>query len=249
MIEPLSADKLRWICDPASLPFETTADVDPLPAVVGQDSAVEALKFGLECGAAGQNIFVRGLTGTGRMRLVRRMLEELRPTCRVKHDLCYVHNFSEVDRPRLVTLPAGRARTFRRSVHQFAEFIRDGLAEALNADAVKARREAIERIGNDRIEKITEPFESALKEAGLALVSVQLGPVAQTAIFPVVDGKPVPPEEYEDLRDSGGITDEQHSAFETNRETYQRLFGQAREAQIPILNSNRFLILIGYGER
>jgi len=222
MIEPLSADKLRWICDPASLPFETTADVDPLPAVIGQDSAVEALKFGLECSAAGQNIFVRGLTGTGRMRLVRRMLEELRPTCHVKHDLCYVHNFTEVDRPRLVTLPAGRARTFRRSVHQFAEFIRDGLAEALNADAVKARREAIERIGNDRIEKITEPFESALKEAGLALVSVQLGPVAQTAIFPVVDGKPVPPEEYEDLRDSGGITDEQHSTFETNRETYQR---------------------------
>jgi len=222
MIEPLSADKLRWFCDPESLPFETTAEVEPLPGVVGQESAVEALQFGLECGAAGQNIFVRGLTGTGRMRLVRRMLEELRPTCSVKQDRCYVHNFSEIDRPRLISLPAGRARAFRRGMHQFAEFIRDGLAEALNADAIKARREAIERIGNERIEEVTHPFESALKKADLALVSVQLGAIAQTAIFPVVDGKPVPPEEYENLREAGEIADEQHEKFEKSREAFQR---------------------------
>jgi len=222
MIEPLSAEKLRWHCDPASLPFETTEEVEPLPGVVGQDSAVAALQFGLESGAPGQNIFVRGLTGTGRMRLVRRMLEDMKPTCSRKQDRCYVHNFTEINRPRLISLPAGRARAFRRSVHHFAEFIRDGLSEALNADAIKARREAIERIGNERIEAVTHPFEGALKGADLALVSVQLGAIAQTAIFPVVDGKPVPPEEYENLREAGEVSDEQHEKFEANQEKYQR---------------------------
>jgi len=220
--EPLPAEKLRWRCDPQSLPFETTAEVEPLAGVVGQDSAVEALQFGLECGAPGQNIFVRGLSGTGRMRLVRRMLEEMDPSCSVKQDRCYVHNFSEVDRPRLISLPANKARGFRRSMHQFAEFLRDGLADALNADAIKARREAIERIGNDRVEEVTHPFEESLKGADIALVSVQLGAMAQTAMFPVVEGKPVPPEEYEELRESGKVTDEQHEAFDKNRETYQR---------------------------
>ena len=33
------------------------------------------------------------------------------------------------------------------------------------------------------------------------------------------------------------------------REKYQQLFNQAREAQIPVLNSNRFFILIGHTER
>jgi len=222
MVDTLPAEKLRWHCDPASLPFETTKDAEALPGVVGQDSAVEALQFGLECGAAGQNIFVRGLSGTGRMRLVRRMLEEMQPTCEKKQDRCYVHNFSEPDRPRLISLPAGRARAFRRRVQDFAEFLRDGLPEALNADSIKARRESIERHGNERIEKVTEPFEKALKEAELALVSIQLGALAQTAIFPVVDGKPVPPEEYESLREEGKVTDEQDGQIKEAREKYQR---------------------------
>ena len=154
MIDPLPADQLRWHCDPDSLPFETTAEVEALPGVVGQDSAVAALKFGLEVDAPGQNIFVRGLTGTGRMRLVRRMLEELKPTCDIKQDRCYVHNFSEPDRPRLISLPAGRARAFRRRMHDFAEFLRDQLPEALNADSIKSRRESLDRMGNERIKKM-----------------------------------------------------------------------------------------------
>ena len=222
MIEPLPAEKLRWTCDPDSLPFETTEEVEPLPGVVGQDSAVSALKFGIECQADGQNIFVRGLAGTGRMRLVRRMLEELKPTCSVKQDRCYVHNFTESNRPRLISLPAGKARGFRRNMHQFAEFVRDGLVEALKADPVKARLEAIERIGNDRIEVATAPFEAALKEASLALVTVQMGAAAQTAIFPVHEGKPVSPEEYEELRSKGTIDDDTHEQLEKDRERFQR---------------------------
>ncbi len=222
MIEPLPAEKLRWTCDPDSLPFETTEEVTPLPGVVGQDSAVAAIEFGIECHANGQNIFVRGLAGSGRMRLVRRMLEEIKPTCKVKQDRCYVHNFSEENKPRLISLPAGRARGFRRSMHRFAEFVRDGLVEALKADAVKTRLEAIERIGNERIEVVTAPFEKALKDANLALVTVQMGAVAQTAIFPVHDGKPVPPEEYEELRSQEKITDEENKQIESDRETYGR---------------------------
>ena len=75
--QPLAADNLRWRCDPAKLSFKTTADLEPIVGVVGQDDAVEALRFGLEIDAPGQNIFVRGLTGTGRMTLVRRLLEEV----------------------------------------------------------------------------------------------------------------------------------------------------------------------------
>ncbi|MHC4340132.1 MAG: hypothetical protein ACYSX0_07975 [Planctomycetota bacterium] len=95
MVEPLACDALRWHCDPDSLPFKTTEEVDPIVGVVGQTSAVEALRFGLECDAPGQNVYVRGLTGTGRMTLVRRLLEELQPACRTKLDRCYVHNFSK----------------------------------------------------------------------------------------------------------------------------------------------------------
>ena len=202
-MEPLPADALRWRCDPDSFQFETTAQVEPPSGLIGQQSADEALRFGLATDAPGQHIFIRGLTGTGRMRFVRRLLTELSPECRAELDRCYVHNFRLPERPRLINLPAGRARPFRRHVQELAEFIRDGLAEALDSEALKVRREALERREKDEAAEVTDPFEKDLKEADLALVSLQLGTHTQTAIFPRVDGKPVPPEEYEQLRAQG----------------------------------------------
>src|SRR5438105_13092743 len=75
----VSAD-LRWCCDEAWLPFASTDEVEPLTGVVGQDAAIEALRFGLEISGPGPNIFVRGLPGTGRLSLVRQLLDALRPT-------------------------------------------------------------------------------------------------------------------------------------------------------------------------
>ena len=87
-MEPLPADALRWRCDPDSFQFETTAQVEPPSGLIGQQSADEALRFGLATDAPGQHIFIRGLTGTGRMRVVRRLLTELSPECRAELDRC-----------------------------------------------------------------------------------------------------------------------------------------------------------------
>ena len=221
-MEPLSADALRWRCDPDSFAFETTEQVEPQRGLAGQQSAVEALRFGLATDAPGQHIFIRGLTGTGRMRLVRRLLEELGPECTAKLDRCYVHNFKIPERPRLVNLPAGSARRFRRLVQELAEFVRDDLAEALNSEALKARREALERREKAEAEEVTAPFEQDLKEADLALVSLQLGPMTQTALFPRVDGKPVPPEEYEQMRAKGQVTDAIYESHQQRIEAFQK---------------------------
>ena len=45
---------------PDALSFETTEDMAPLEGFVGQDAAIEALRFGIECAAPEQNVFVRG---------------------------------------------------------------------------------------------------------------------------------------------------------------------------------------------
>jgi len=216
------ARELRWHCDPATLPFETTKDVATTPRVVGQSAAVDALSFGLETTAPGQNIFIRGITGTGRMTLVQRLLKELSPPCKAQHDRCYVHNFAEPERPRLLTLPAGKARAFRRQVQELAEFVRDGLWNALESEPIKVRREALQKREKEETTALTGPFESALKEANLALVTMQLGPIAQTAIFYVSEGKPIPPEEYETLRAKGEVSDEENDAIEKRKEQFQK---------------------------
>jgi len=60
----LEPEKLRWRCEPARLPFETTAQAELREGFVGQERALRALKMGVELGAPGYNVFVCGLAGT-----------------------------------------------------------------------------------------------------------------------------------------------------------------------------------------
>ncbi|MCP3905854.1 MAG: AAA family ATPase [Planctomycetes bacterium] len=217
---PLSAADLRWRCDPSSLDFETTAEIEPIDDVIGQETAVEALQFGLESRAAGQNIFVRGLSGTGRMTLLRRLLEELQPTCPQAQDRVFVHNFSTAERPRLISLPPGSARQFKRLLDRLADFVRDDLGPALSADGVMARKTSLEEAAQEEVKTVVGPFEDALKEAGLALVTVQAGSGAHTSLFPVVGEKPVPPEQFEQLHAKGEVDDAQHERYHEQRQTF-----------------------------
>ena len=59
-------EKTCWSCDSESFNFECTDELVPLDRFIGQDRAQEALRFGLEVDKPGYNLFVTGLTGTGK---------------------------------------------------------------------------------------------------------------------------------------------------------------------------------------
>ncbi len=200
---PLPPDALRWRCNPQDLTFESTAALEPLDGVIGQDDAVESLRFGLETSAPGQNIFVRGLTGTGRMTLLKRLMEEIRPNCPRSSDRCFVQNFSQPDRPRLITLPRGRAAAFRDHLDRLIAFIRGELRPALASERIKARRAALDQSAEQELEALMGPFNEALATAGLTMMTIQAGPIVHPVILPLWEGKPLPPEAFEQLRADG----------------------------------------------
>src|SRR5438874_846595 len=71
-LSPLRPDQLARLCDPDSLGFESTDQVPPLDALVGQDRALAALELGLGLDAPGYNVYVAGPTGSGRTSTVRK---------------------------------------------------------------------------------------------------------------------------------------------------------------------------------
>ena len=222
--QPIATAKLRWRCDPGALSFETTADIDPETGVIGQVDAIESLRFGLETDAPGQNIFVRGLKGTGRMTLVRRLLEDIRPSCPLARDRCYALNFDHPDRPRLISLPRGRGSAFRKRVDKLADFIRDDLGRALASQAVLERRAHLDRVHHAKAKAVTEPFEESIRDAGLALASFEAGPVTKSMLVPLVDGKPLQPHEFEQMQDDGSFSPEQLEQYNKQREHFARDF-------------------------
>ncbi len=198
---------LRWRCKHSDFDADSTLQIEPATGILGQDTAVDALRFGLDISGPGQNIFVRGLTGTGRLTLVRRVLEGMTLKCPLIKDRCYVHNFSQPERPRLITLPPKRGQEFRRRVDRLIDFIRNDLPTALSSEGINARRRNVEQSAQESLRELISPLESKLQEAGFTMVSLGAGPVSQTAIFPVVDGRAVAPEEFEHMHARGEVTD------------------------------------------
>ncbi|QDV09859.1 Lon protease [Planctomycetes bacterium Poly30] len=246
MLKPLAKDALRWRLDPETLEFGTTAEVEPVIGFAGQDTAVDALRFGIECAAPEQNVFVRGQTGLGRMSIITRLLEEIRPDCNDLFDYAYVHDFKEPDHPKLLKLPPGRGKVLHSLVHDVARFIREELPKTLTGEAIQTQREAIETETNAKIAEITKPFEADLREAGMAMVQQGQPPAVQTHIVPLFDGKPLGGAELAQLLGEEKITQEQISEWETKQAEFAKRFGGiGREIQrMRVETGKRMLSLI-----
>ena len=97
----LPPDALRWYADMAMFDFPSTAFIEPLKGIIGQQRALDAINIGAQIFSPGYNIFVSGLTGTGRLSTIKSILERSDPYCNIPHDYAFVNNFDNPDNPRL----------------------------------------------------------------------------------------------------------------------------------------------------
>ena len=107
-------DKLAWRCDLSYLPFTCTAEMTPLEDFIGQERAIRAIEFGLGVNKPGFNIFVTGLTGTGKTSIIKAFLKKITSAkaaagddSATPEDWCYVYNFADADRPAGAQDPPG----------------------------------------------------------------------------------------------------------------------------------------------
>jgi AAA domain len=89
-IEPLAPDALYRRCDPAQLEFASTAELEPLDGVIGQERALAALRFGVGIRHENYHLFALGPLGIGKHAVVHQVLEQRAATEPVPSDWCYV---------------------------------------------------------------------------------------------------------------------------------------------------------------
>lgn len=168
----LEPHEVRWsIPDDIEVP-ESTAGLEPSEAIIGQPRALKALQMGLELYRPGYNVFVAGISGTGRTSTVKRLLSSMRLSCARADDLCYVHDFDEPERPRLITLPRGTAPKFRQAVHENLKLLRQQVDAHVNADATKENRKSLEQTFREESSQKTAAFQERVESAGFALAKV-----------------------------------------------------------------------------
>ena len=145
MPTPLARDQLYRPTDPDKLDFTTTDAIAPLPGLIHQTRAREAIGFGTCIAQKGFNIFAIG-DNAGQVReAVRFMLDEAALSQPGPPDWAYVYNFVDPQRPKALSFPAGRAPAFQKAVHDLIEELKLALPALLESEDYQKQRGAIEQ--------------------------------------------------------------------------------------------------------
>jgi len=247
MVKELEVNKLRYTCDPSSFEFKTTADLEPLDQIIGQERAIEALKLGLGIKDVKNryNIYVAGGPGTGKMSAVEHFLsrssaDEPRPP-----DLCYVHNFDTPYTPKYIELPAGRGCELRTDFEQHIQRLKREIPKAFESDEFKARSKRINEKHGEKRTTLLEQMEQKSRELGFTIQRTPIG----INTLPLSDsGEPLSQEEYD------GLPEDKRDEIRTRQGEVQSLIqehlqevahlDEARETEIKELAKEAVLFMI-----
>jgi lon-related putative ATP-dependent protease len=216
----LRPEELRRRLDPSRLHFLSTADVPPLVGTVGQPRALDALDYGLSVETRGFNLFVSGLPGSGRLTTVLDYLGTLAAARPVPADWIYVHDFHTPDRPKAMRMPAGGGSEFARAMDEFVAAARHEIPRAFESEEYDRRqREIVAEIAHER-EREEQELVGFAAERSIALTTTLVG----VASVPLVDGKPITRERYEQLPDA-----QRDAIAKASAEVEERAAGYVRQ--------------------
>jgi lon-related putative ATP-dependent protease len=190
-------EHLRWRCDPGQFEFQTTDDLPDLEGLLGQRRAQSAIEFGVAMRRDGYNLFVLGPPGSGKRTVIRSYLERHARAEAKPSDWCYVNNFEDADRPRVLRLPAGRGHQLEQDMAQLVDDLQSAIAAVLEGEEHRRKIEQAEQEFHDEHEESIENLAKEARDQGLELIRTPSG----VALAPVRDGKVISPEDFQELPD------------------------------------------------
>ena len=208
----LDSGQLYTPCSLDGFDFKTTADVEPLDGVIGQDRAVESIRFAIGMLHDGYNLFAFGPEGTGKSSTVMRFLQREAEPQATPDDWCYVNNFEDAHKPCALRLPAGKAVKLRDDMEHLVDELKGALPAAFENEDYTQRKEALEEDLKKRHEARFAALQIAAEKNEIALVRTPLG----LGMAATKDGEVMSPEDFEALPE--GVRNKRRAALEDLQE-------------------------------
>jgi lon-related putative ATP-dependent protease len=182
---------------------DSTDDLTPCADIIGQTRAIQAVWTGLNVKSVGYNIFVTGLSGTGRTTTISHLLKQLDYEKPPLPDFCYVNNFKNADCPRLLALKAGDGIRFKKDMDYLIGSLRKVVPKIFLSEDFKDRYSRVIREFEGRQKELVHQFEESLTQSGFVMVQIQSGLGVRNEIQPLVDNEPSSMEKIERLATEG----------------------------------------------
>jgi lon-related putative ATP-dependent protease len=245
MIKPLSIDQLLPKCTANSLSFKTTAELEDLPDILGQDRALKAIEFGIAVHHRGFNLFVMGPSGFGQHGIIRKYLARKAQQEESPADWCYVRNFEQDYKPKALKLPAGQGKAFKKDMKNLVEDLGKAINAAFEASEYQDQIQNIEKAFTKKQSGLIDKHVDKAYESNISLSQTPSG----FMLAPMKEGKVLSEEEYEALpEDEIDQIDEKIGAFQDELEyLVPEMSRQRREYNIKVKKLNRKIALFATG--
>lgn len=206
-VNELDYTQLKNVCALDAFPFRTTAELEPLEGIIGQERAEKAFDFGLAVKLKGYNIYMSGPSGTGKTTYARRSTEKLASREPVPQDWCYVHNFQDPKRPRALAFAPGEGKRFQDNMTQFVAQIRKDIHKAFHSDDYEKEKIAIVHGIGKKQNELLDAMNAMAAEYNFHVKSSEAG----VFFLPIVNGELIEDEAFDELPEDVRTTIENNS--------------------------------------
>jgi lon-related putative ATP-dependent protease len=217
----LKPEELRWKCDPNIFKFESTEDIDPMEGILGQERALKAIRLGIDMRVPGYNIYIAGLSGSGKTTTVQKVLQKISANCPPLYDYAYVNNFKDPDQPILIKFPKGKAKEFRQDLLSAIDVLKQRIPLSFESELYLTRKKNIIDDYNQQEQELMKNFDTELRKQGFSLGQIKAGDQMRPDIVPLIDGVPVPIFQLEEQIKNKKLTVEQAQEVIKNYNTHQ----------------------------
>jgi len=188
-------DQLRRNSVSLGIEFEQSDELPKRDGNLGQDRAVDAIRFGIDIARDGHNVFVLGRHGTHRHGLAQDLATAQASRDPTPPDWCYVNNFAAPERPAALRFPAGRGSEFRDDMRGLVEELRLAIPAAFEGDDYRAQLKAVESETQQEIASQWQGLEKRAEKEGIGILQTPTGYV----LAPIRDDEVIDEEAFSKL--------------------------------------------------
>ncbi len=212
---PLDPSQLYKPCSIEQLKFDSTEELEDIDITVGQERAMEAVKFGIRIHQNGYNIFAMAPSGTGKLTAIRQLVEHEASHQDIPADWCYVNNFNQPAKPTAIKLMPGQGKVFQQDMAELIDELSVAIPAAFDGDEYRSRAGELETQSRQREISELSQLRDEAANAHIILIETPTG----YAFSPANENnEAIDPEQFNKLD-----KDEQHKIQNTIFELQERL--------------------------
>ena len=210
------------------LGFADTTALEPLPGLPGQTRALDAMRLSAGMRHADFNLFVLGPAGSGRHSAAEAVLDEAARRRPAPDDWVYVNNFHDPQKPRALSLPAGRAEELRHGVEKLIDDLATDIPAIFESDDYQTKRRAIEESYSGEQDAAMNALAERARGRGVTILRTPMG----FGVARLKDGEILTPEQYRALpKPERKATDEAVAEIEAELEAVLKQVPKRMKAQ------------------